>query len=1120
MCRRPPLLTSVRGGAVLALAGLVMVVATVISPDPLRAENPQLEPHVADAAAGLDEPQYPLGGHIIWRQRDSGAVEFCFEPHGQDMVCPDSRFTRPERLRTDRWTRSSEIAWNVPLDPQRIADPPAVSPETGSCDADLDRMFAATWKVATTSWLGSAFHIGGGRFVTAHHVVDGVPPVLTLTHGDRSVAAVVLGSDPEHDVALLEAFDPLEILDVPSVAFRNPTPSDVGEPVYLVGYPSAGALTAATGVITRVWEDEILTNSSSRGGNSGGPMFDACGDVLGVLWAGSGSRNLSHSGEVLRSTLEGLDQPPPALPAPPAGIVIPDGVVIWHYGPEPPADVDCVGAEGDWWVGVAGRSWGQIQWSEPSTGRCGYGITTVIAFRNAPQAAGDGGLCPRQPLPRPPVMTSVLHESSEEFGETVLGAIAASEWCPDHYTHELHVRVAVPGEYWQSYADLIGANGQVIAGQGPMGSRGWWSDAYSDDLRELRQRWRVPAGFEPAAFRVVLAGQSWRVEIEPPPPGHQVEQRARIAVRANPSGAGAETCLLFENGALACPSRAAPQGGPDPAGWQRSGALIWSTAVGPEHAPEPTGCALTADLGTLAWQVSALGGAGSALYVGRNQFITASRLFSDETPWGVVSQGEIALPVARVATDSRNGLALVEVIGQTPALLEQLSAPFARSTEEAADSEPVLVAYPWGEADRFAMTRLRVTEVTDRLLQHNGWGWDRAGAPIVDPCTRRVIGISTGSNEALRAETAVAALRELRRQRVAVQAPVHGPALHGSIALLPGPVYLGTEQPGFGAWICNIRPSTRFDIVYAVYLVSTTSSDLTSVVDGERRWPSQCGGSGKVITVEFQSDQAPSLLCAEPSSPRSPRSTIDLSLVAPPGTQLLQATEFNRWSCPGLDTSDYWASTHFLRLRFPQLAEFDDVTVQLEDASGARHDSVGRGGDVDPDVGSWRFNLAEAEPVRLIVSIPGQETAVPPPAVDDKKPEPEPEPTCVEDLGPSGDGVISATLYHARIPIGEVMIVRYGAPIRCPWFHTHGVVVTLADPVAESTHPDASLIAADATVLASHWSGRASRYTDSLDAYTWFRQAFEVPDDFVLRAVEIRVGERRWIIILDETDGN
>ena len=428
------------------------------------------------------------------------------------------------------------------------------------------------------------------------------------------------------------------------------------------------------------------------------------------------------------------------------------------------------------------------------------------------------------------------------------------------------------------------------------------------------------------------------------------------------------------------------------------------------------------------------------------------------------------------------------------------------------------MAYPWGEADRFAMTRLRVTEVTDRLLRHNGWGWDRAGAPIVDPCSRRVLGISTGFSEALRAETAVAALGELRRQRVASQTPDRGPELHGSIALLPRPVYLSTEQPDIGGGICNVRPSTRFDVVYAVYLVSAASSELTSVVDGQRHSPFPCGRWGKIFIVEYRSDQVPSHICAEPRSPRSPRSTIDLALVAPSGTELLQATEFNRRPCPGLPASDSWASTHFVRLRFPQLAEFDDVTIQLEDASGRRHDAVGRSGDVDPDVRSWRFNLAEAEPVRLIVSIPEQATDVPPPESDDQ--EQATDPACVEDLGPTGDGLVSATLHRARIPVGVVEIVRYGAPLRCPWFHTHGVLVTFGDPVSKAASLGAALIAADGSVLEGHWSGSAWYSRGGLDAYTSFRQAFEVPDDFEPRSVEVRVGARRWIVIIGETGGS
>ena len=115
---------------------------------------------------------------------------------------------------------------------------------------------------------------------------------------------------------------------------------------------------------------------------------------------------------------------------------------------------------------------------------------------------------------------------------------------------------------------------------------------------------------------------------------------------------------------------------------------------------------------------------------------------------------------------------------------------------------------------------------------------------------------------------------------------------------------------------------------------------------------------------------------------------------------------------------------------------------------------------------------------------------------------------------------MSATLHRARIAIGEVAIVRYGAPLRCPWFHTHGVFVTFGDPVSKAVRLGAALIAADGSVLEGHWSGRVFYGRVGLDAYTSFRQAFEVPDDFEPRAAEIRVGARRWIVIIDETGGN
>ena len=362
------------------------------------------------------QPSYDLSGRIVTREHADGRIEFCFEPTSQELVCPDLRFLDPGKVRPNRWIHSSEISWDVPIEPELVLyEQPTAADD--SCELDFERMFAATWKVETTRARGTAFSIGDGRFVTAHHVIEDVPPYLTLTHGDRAVAAGVLGSDPEHDVALLEVFDPALVADVPAVEFRNPTKADVGAPVYLVGYPSAGALTAATGIITRVWEDEILTNSSSQGGNSGGPMFDACGDVLGVLWAGSRVSNFSHSGEVLQTALAALPKQKPLVVAELPTWLTPPGVAVWHYAALPPRGVDCVGVEGEWWIGLAGTDWWELE-NRPtdlnSEGQCGWGTTNVVALSSRPiemSEDSEPGCVERYGPDGDGEITSVLHEA-------------------------------------------------------------------------------------------------------------------------------------------------------------------------------------------------------------------------------------------------------------------------------------------------------------------------------------------------------------------------------------------------------------------------------------------------------------------------------------------------------------------------------------------------------------------------------------------------------------------------------------------------------------------------------------------------------------------------------------
>ncbi len=710
----------------------------------------------------------------------------------------------------------------------------------------------------------------------------------------------------------------------------------------------------------------------------------------------------------------------------------------------------------------------------------------------------------------------MLHDSNEEFGEVTLGRLRQFEWCDVQATYRLEVSFSSPLNHRLFSADLIGIGGRVNRGFGSWPGRGYYTrDGF---VTGFWQDFAASPGFEPTAFQVTVNREEYRVEIEAPavPTPHDdvnhIEQRARIAVRIDSESNEVVACLRVVGSELSCPTDEQMPLNFQTTGWQRLNLLSWSIPLAVEDVPQMPHCSPTVELGEQAWQMTALGGDGSAVYVGRNQFITADRLFEEETPWGVVSQGMHALPVARVASDARNGLALVEVIGAEQAGLHRGSiVRFASSTDQADMTAPFLVAYPWGDADRFAMTRLRISHVTDRLLEHDGWGWDRAGAPIVDPCTHEVIALSTGRSEALRAETAVTVLERLRRERVPVQLPTGGPELHGSVALLSHPVYLSTEQPDFGGWICNVRDSIRYDVIYAVYMVSIASPDVTSVVDGVRARAGRCGWSGKIFIVEYRANEEPTALCAEPWSPRSPRSNTDLSLSLSPGIELVQASDFVRAPCPALPKDPNWPSTHMVKLRFSELLDIRDISVRIEDADGKLHASNYETSDVDPDVWTWRFNLGDAEPARLIASQPGESSDFDPPSTTDD--DEGPDGRCVEDDGREGHGLITETLIRKRIAIGSVRVVEFGAPVQCPWFHTHGVIVEFAPSVPQSTRLDASLIGADGRVIDAHTSGSAYYHGHEPDTYSVYRPVFIAPDGFEPVAVEIVVGGRRWIAL-------
>ena len=140
--------------------------------------------------------------------------------------------------------------------------------------------------------LGSGFVIDkAGHIVTNYHVVEGAQRVEVSFSNNDSVRATVVGSDPSTDLAVLlvdvgsRALTPLRFGDSDSVR--------VGDAVVAIGNPFGLARTVTSGIVSALQrpiqapngytiDHVIQTDAALNHGNSGGPLLNATGDVVGV----------------------------------------------------------------------------------------------------------------------------------------------------------------------------------------------------------------------------------------------------------------------------------------------------------------------------------------------------------------------------------------------------------------------------------------------------------------------------------------------------------------------------------------------------------------------------------------------------------------------------------------------------------------------------------------------------------------------------------------------------------------------------------------------------------------------------------------------------------------------
>ncbi|WP_240784124.1 MULTISPECIES: Do family serine endopeptidase [Tabrizicola] len=168
--------------------------------------------------------------------------------------------------------------------------------------------------------LGSGFVISeDGYIVTNNHVIEGADEIMIEFFSGKKLPAKVVGKDPKTDIALLkvEAGEPLSF-----VTFGNSDLMRVGDWVMAMGNPLGQGFSVSAGIVSArgrelnrgAYDDYIQTDAAINRGNSGGPLFNMDGQVIGVNTAilspngGSIGIGFSMSSNVVAKVVDQLKQ--------------------------------------------------------------------------------------------------------------------------------------------------------------------------------------------------------------------------------------------------------------------------------------------------------------------------------------------------------------------------------------------------------------------------------------------------------------------------------------------------------------------------------------------------------------------------------------------------------------------------------------------------------------------------------------------------------------------------------------------------------------------------------------------------------------------------------------------
>ncbi len=192
-----------------------------------------------------------------------------------------------------------------------------------------ERAAPAVVRVHSRAGNGSGFLVDPQTVATSWHVVEDRGELFVETRDGTEIPVTIASRDRKDDVALLALPEPLTVhgVAVEPLPLRS-TPIAIGARVFVLGHPLSGPRerpeqlaegllnwSLSDGLVSQVGERAVQVTATVEPGNSGGPLLDAEGRVVGVVGFGIGAFGGATRVERLRALQE-------AAPAPPRGPVV------------------------------------------------------------------------------------------------------------------------------------------------------------------------------------------------------------------------------------------------------------------------------------------------------------------------------------------------------------------------------------------------------------------------------------------------------------------------------------------------------------------------------------------------------------------------------------------------------------------------------------------------------------------------------------------------------------------------------------------------------------------------------------------------------------------------------